>query len=172
MADLTKVREIELLDADAFLALRTQLDRETENMMLEPGERDQDRVAHARFVHGMANSKTHAIFVAEAAADILTGYIELECGAFRRNRHATVFVIGVLEAFQGMGIGTRLFAAAEAWARRQGIVRLELTARTDNHAGQALYKKMGFEIEGTRKRSLCVNGAYVDEFAMAKIIAY
>ena len=40
----------------------------------------------------------------------------------------------------------------------------------DNHAGIALYKKMGFEIEGVKKDSLLINDQYVDEYYMSKIL--
>jgi RimJ/RimL family protein N-acetyltransferase len=32
------------------------------------------------------------------------------------------------------------------------------------------YKKMGFEIEGTKRHSLFVNGKYIDEYYMAKFL--
>ncbi|OAO80482.1 hypothetical protein A0O32_1432 [Anoxybacillus flavithermus] len=41
---------------------------------------------------------------------------------------------------------------------------------TQNQAGIALYKKMGFEIEGIKKHSLLVNGRFMDEYYMAKIL--
>jgi RimJ/RimL family protein N-acetyltransferase len=37
-----------------------------------------------------------------------------------------------------------------------------------NERAIALYKKMGFEIEGTKKRSMRIDGQYVDEYYMAK----
>ena len=39
-----------------------------------------------------------------------------------------------------------------------------------NEAGIALYKKRGFEVEGTKKHSLLVNGQYVDEYYMARLV--
>lgn len=39
-----------------------------------------------------------------------------------------------------------------------------------NKAGVALYKKQGFEIEGTKRHSLLVNGQFVDEYYMAKLL--
>jgi RimJ/RimL family protein N-acetyltransferase len=41
---------------------------------------------------------------------------------------------------------------------------------THNIAGIALYKKMGFEIEGTKRDSLLINGEYVDEYYMSKLL--
>ncbi len=39
-----------------------------------------------------------------------------------------------------------------------------------NERAVGLYQKVGFEIEGTRKNSLFVNGKYVDEYYMALIM--
>jgi RimJ/RimL family protein N-acetyltransferase len=50
------------------------------------------------------------------------------------------------------------------------VKRLELSVMTHNERGIALYKKMGFEIEGTKRASIYVNGNYVDEYLMSKII--
>jgi RimJ/RimL family protein N-acetyltransferase len=58
----------------------------------------------------------------------------------------------------------------EEWANIQNIHRLELTVMTHNIAGIALYKKMGFEIEGIKRDSLLIDGKYVDEFYMSKLL--
>jgi len=41
---------------------------------------------------------------------------------------------------------------------------------THNHLGIALYKKMGFQIEGTAPDALQVDGAYVDLHYMSKLL--
>jgi RimJ/RimL family protein N-acetyltransferase len=79
-------------------------------------------------------------------------------------------VVGVLQAYSGQGIGTRLFREVEKWAREQELHRLELTVMTHNERAIHLYKKMGFEIEGTKRDSICVDGTYVDEYYMAKLL--
>jgi RimJ/RimL family protein N-acetyltransferase len=58
----------------------------------------------------------------------------------------------------------------EEWAKQQHIHRLELTVMTHNIAGIALYKKQGFAIEGTKRQSLLINGQFIDEFYMAKLL--
>jgi RimJ/RimL family protein N-acetyltransferase len=37
-----------------------------------------------------------------------------------------------------------------------------------NEAAVSLYKKMGFEIEGIKKKSLNIEGKYLDEYYMGK----
>jgi RimJ/RimL family protein N-acetyltransferase len=40
-----------------------------------------------------------------------------------------------------------------------------------NEAALALYRKMGFEIEGKKRHSLLINNTYVDEYWMAKLLS-
>ena len=58
------------------------------------------------------------------------------------------------------------FMLYEAGERRLSVTEV----RADNHRAIALYRKAGFEIEGTRKRSLKVNGAHADELSMARLL--
>ncbi|NMB90388.1 MAG: GNAT family N-acetyltransferase, partial [Chloroflexi bacterium] len=52
----------------------------------------------------------------------------------------------------------------------QGIHRLELTVMTHNQRALALYRKMGFEIEGTLRHNMRVDGVYVDEYSLAQLL--
>jgi putative acetyltransferase len=71
---------------------------------------------------------------------------------------------------QGMGVGTALMEAAldlaDNWL---GLTRLELEVYTDNQAGIALYRKFGFEVEGTLRRFAFRGGEYVDAYSMARL---
>lgn len=163
------IREICEADASDFLWLCKTLDRESTMMMYEPGERRttvETMRKHIRVIREVDNS---AIFVVEAEAR-LAGYIEAAGGCFNRNKHSATIIIGILQEFSGRGLGTRLFNHMEAWAWRQGLHRLELTVMTHNTAAIALYKKMGFVEEGVRRCSLQVDGEWIDEFTMAKIL--
>jgi RimJ/RimL family protein N-acetyltransferase len=42
--------------------------------------------------------------------------------------------------------------------------------QTHNRTARALYEKMGFVVEGTRKDALRVEGSYVDGYYMAKLL--
>ena len=47
--------------------------------------------------------------------------------------------------------------------------RLELTVYTDNAAALALYRKFGFEIEGTLKAYAFRDGRFIDAYTMARL---
>ena len=71
--------------------------------------------------------------------------------------------MAVRDDWHGRGVGSALLAAAVDLADNWiGSSRLELTADTDNAAALALYRKFGFEIEGTARRYALRNGELVD----------
>lgn len=76
----------------------------------------------------------------------------------------------MLKAYAGRGIGTALMEEAEHWACERGVHRLELTVMTHNLAAVALYEKAGFAVEGIRRHSMLVDGSYVDEHYMVKLL--
>ena len=138
-------------------------------MMLEPGERLTTLVEQQAQIERLLMLENQTIFVAEYNSQLI-GYLAALGGEFQRNRHSVYIIIGILQAFTGQGVGTQLFRTLEEWAQLQRIHRLELTVMVHNEAGLALYKKQGFEIEGTKRDSLLVNGKYVDEYYMAKLL--
>ena len=58
----------------------------------------------------------------------------------------------------------------DEWAGENGIVRLELTVECVNTGAKHLYEKNGFIVEGVRPKSMKVNGRFVDEYYMGKIL--
>lgn len=163
------IRPIRPDDAEAFLALCRQLDRETAFMLLEPDERNTTVEQQRERIFSVLATDNQMIFVAEHEGR-LVGYLAGFGGNYRRNRDNVHIVIGILQAFTGQGIGKQLFETVEAWARERSLHRLELTVMAHNERGKALYTKMGFEVEGIRRESLLVDGAWVDEICMAKLL--
>ncbi|MGO4745594.1 GNAT family N-acetyltransferase [Serratia quinivorans] len=86
-----------------------------------------------------------------------------------RRRHVATFGIGVDSRYHGKGVGSSLMKAmidlCDNWA---GIERIELTVFTDNQAAIALYRKFGFEIEGTSRAYAMRDGVLVDSYHMAR----
>lgn len=163
------IREITEADAEAFLKLACQIDDETRFMMFEPGERQTTVEQHAAWTRKLKAIDNQTMFVVEQEGQ-LVGYLGAMGGAFRRSHHSVYIFLGLLEAYTGQGLGRRLLEAAEQWARARGLHRLELTVMPHNVRGLSLYQKMGFVIEGTKKHALLVDGTYVDEICMAKLL--
>ncbi len=163
------IRPATIDDASAFLVLRQHLDLETKFMMLEPGERQTTVEQERERLANILKSDNRQTFLAEDDGQLI-GWLWADGGEYRRNHHTVHIVIGIRAAYTNQGIGTRLFQACEAWARERGLHRLELTVMTNNLLGIALYKKMGFQIEGTLLDALRVDGQYVDLHYMSKLL--
>ncbi|PJE10344.1 MAG: ribosomal-protein-alanine N-acetyltransferase [Mycobacterium sp.] len=115
-------------------------------------------VAFERELHSKTNH-----YVGARSGGTLVGY----AGISRLGRVAPfeyeVHTIGVDRAYQGKGIGRRLLDALLDFADG-GVVFLEV--RTDNEAAIGLYRSMGFEQIGLRKRYYRVSGA--DAYTMRR----
>lgn len=87
-----------------------------------------------------------------------------------RRRHAALLGISVALALQRRGIGGALMQAlcdyADGWAQ---ILRIELTVFVDNAPALALYRRFGFQIEGTHRAYALRDGRFVDAHCMARL---
>jgi len=145
-----------------------QLDYETKNMMFEPGERKTTIEEMESKIENTKNSNS-LIILAENNGTIV-GYLSAERGLAKRINHSAYIHLGILKDYRGKEIGTKLFEELEEWVLKNSISRLELSVMTHNKGGIHLYEKMGFKIEGLKEKSMIVNGKYVDEYYMARII--
>ncbi len=113
---------------------------------------------------------TDQVLVAELDGRVVGNCALVGYGRHVRRRHAVSFGITVHDAFVGRGVGTALMQAAldlaDNWLQ---YTRIELTVFTDNAEAIALYRKFGFEIEGTHKNYAFRNGSFEDVYAMARI---
>ena len=101
----------------------------------------------------------------------VVGNLGLETSPNRpRMRHVGSIGMAVRDDWQGRGVGTALMEAAldlaDNWLN---LTRIELRVYVDNSAAGALYKRFGFEIEGTHRLLAFRNGEYVDAYSMARI---
>ena len=69
--------------------------------------------------------------------------------------------------WRGRGLGERLIRQTLDAARAFGFSRVELTVRDDNARAQALYRNVGFETEGRKRRAVLVDGVFYDLIVMA-----
>jgi RimJ/RimL family protein N-acetyltransferase len=162
------IRIAEPIDAEELVSLMQLVER-SNFMLFEPGERKLSPEQQRKRIESMKEEKTSTIFVAEDN-ERLIGYMFVIGGNPIRTKHSVYLVIGIHEKYRGQGIGAKLFKIMEEWAIKHHIHRLELTVMEHNKAGIALYNKMGFEIEGIKRHSLLIDGKYIDEYYMSKLL--
>lgn len=82
-------------------------------------------------------------------------------------RHKAELGLTVYDSYQNRGIGTALLSHLLDIAKEKGLKKVHLTVRADNTRAIGLYRKFGFEVEGTFKKEMCLNGEFLDDYRMA-----
>lgn len=163
------IREIRINDANSFTTLIKEVESNADFMLMGDGERKTNPEQQEKLLERFEKQPNSTILVAEDNNKLI-GYLIAIGGTAKRTKHTAQLVIGILKEYRGMGIGTKLFNFVTEWAEKQGLSRLELTVVKDNLAGVELYKKCGFEIEGTKRKSIIINDEFFDEYYMSKLI--
>ncbi|WP_104664793.1 GNAT family N-acetyltransferase [Ensifer adhaerens] len=102
-----------------------------------------------------------------AVDDKVVGWCDIRLDASPVRAHVGILGMGLLRAYRGKGIGSRLLQMAMHRARERGLERLELSLLHENSAARALYAQFGFQIEGRRLRDWKHDGVYQDSILMA-----
>ena len=90
-------------------------------------------------------------------------------GSRMRRRHVAGLGICVALERQKQGVGSELMRRLLDWSDNwAGYLRIELDVYTDNERAISLYRRFGFEMEGTYRAHALRNGVYVDTHAMAR----
>jgi len=163
-------RKLVKTDAERFWEMMNQLDHETKYMLYEPGERIKNIARIESLIENSVEGEDFLLVAEEN--DKIVGYISAQRGGLKRIAHSAYIVVGILQNYRGKGIGTEFFKQLDNWAEENKITRLELTVICENEIARHLYEKNGFEIEGIKRKSVLVDGNYLDEFYMAKMIEH
>lgn len=160
------IREAAPDDARAVLAYVETIAGESDNLTFGPGEFGIELADEVRIIQRFRDDPQQLYLVAEVEGELVGG-LTFMAGTRPRIRHAGELGMSVLRSHWRLGIGSRLLDALIAWARAGGTIRkLDLRVRIDNEAAIALYRGRGFELEGTIRRAFCIDGVFVDHFAM------
>ena len=114
--------------------------------------------------------KSQTLYVVEGDQGIIGTYRLISKSD--RQQH-TVYIGGftIKQNLQGQGLGSKILSFIKTDCSAKGKTRLELTVDVNNAGAIALYKKMGFVVEGVLKNSykLSSTNLYYDEYLMAYI---
>jgi ribosomal protein S18 acetylase RimI-like enzyme len=114
----------------------------------------------------LAEGAVHVVALHEQE---VVGWCDLRPKTASTLQHSAVLGMGVVSGHRRRGLGARMLAMALEMAGEHGIQRAELIVRSDNAAAIALYRRFGFEVEGTLRRYMRIDGVNYDALLMARL---
>jgi ribosomal protein S18 acetylase RimI-like enzyme len=103
--------------------------------------------------------------------DKVIGSCNFRVGGHPQLSH-TCFLIGIAVAknYRGLGVGTKLLTSAENWCIDKSIHRLDFEV-VDGNPAIFFYEKLGYQIEGRKRKAIKVQDKFKDLLIMAKVLA-
>ncbi|MDR1651746.1 MAG: GNAT family N-acetyltransferase [Synergistaceae bacterium] len=156
------IRAVKIEDAADINRMRT-MNGVRENILGITSERVTDTET---FIRNLSHSDH--MLAAEIGGSVV-GCVSLTVSKMPRERQTAGLGLMVHTDRQRQGIGRALMTAildlADNWLM---LKRVEVSVFVDNEPAVALYRSMGFVVEGTKKFASIRNGAYMDEYLMAR----
>jgi putative acetyltransferase len=122
------------------------------------------RVYRRRFRRSWTSEAAHLLAV---EGDRVVGSLSIRRDVDPVTRHVATLGMFVVADRRSRGIGSALMAEGVRWARRHGVLRVELAVYPHNEAAITLYRKFGFDVEGRLVRHAMKSYGYEDEILMA-----
>jgi aminoglycoside 6'-N-acetyltransferase I len=144
--DNIRIRDAEAFDLDQLVCLR---------VALWPTSSAEEHVRELRLtLAGKAHlvlTTPIAIFVAEGSGGMLLGFLEVDLRSHAdgcNGLQPVGYIEGwyVAEDYRHRGIGRRLLAKAEDWARGHGCLEMASDAVIDNELSQRAHEALGYEV--------------------------
>ncbi len=160
-----RIAQFTYKDARVFSKLRIDTDRESDHVLAKRDERTENAlhviirllISQRRIITFLAFDKDEAI-----------GYVSLVFPKYTKLRGNAYLTIAIREKYRGKGVGTQLMNKAEEYAKGKGGRRIELEVFGKNTVAVEMYKKRGYEVEGTKKDAVESHDGYDDIIFMAK----
>ncbi len=158
------IREVRIEDAPSLIKCIDEISREGMYFLKDKYSVDEDE-ERARIENHIRRGD---VFLVAEENGVVVGFVIIRRGKYSKNRHVGYLGIGVRKDYRGKGIGKSLMREAERIARQRGFEKICLEVFSSNRRAIKFYKKLGYKIEGKRKKQYIIGGKYVDEVLMGK----
>ena len=125
-----------------------------------------DVVDHEEALVRESAVRSRMFFVA-TVGDEVVGWIHLDAPELEKLSHTAELTLGVLEEYQGHGIGGRLLDRGLAWAEENAYERVYNSIPSTNEDAIAFLEAHGGEVEATREDHYKIGDEYIDEVMVA-----
>jgi ribosomal protein S18 acetylase RimI-like enzyme len=98
----------------------------------------------------------------------LVGQADVHAGRPPKESHVGTLGIAIREGYRDVGLGRSLMERCFEWMRDRQFRKASLEVFSTNARAIALYKQLGFQIEGVRPRQYRIRGEWVDDVLMGK----
>lgn len=98
----------------------------------------------------------------------LVAAIDFIRGKFEKNAHVGEIAISIQRRARRLGLGEALLLQGIEWSRHVGIRKLALVVFASNEPAIALYRKVGFEVEGRLRGHVVLRNVPTDVLCMGK----
>jgi L-amino acid N-acyltransferase YncA len=166
--DTIAVRDVRIDDAEAIVAILNPIIAARIYTALDtPVTVDEERA----FIRSFPARGIFHVAV-DVATDRIIGFQDVSPFADFTHAFDHVGVIGTYVdlARRRQGIASRLFAATVDAAPAKGYEKLFTYVRADNRAGLETYLRQGFRVVGTAERHARIDGRYIDEIVIEKLL--
>jgi RimJ/RimL family protein N-acetyltransferase len=108
------------------------------------------------------------LYIVAVIGGEIVGTADIKRGRLSKNRHTANLGIALRKNARGVGLGMAMMQAMIRWARSVGVRKITLAVFATNEPAIALYRRLGFTLEGRLKKQVILRGKAVDELLMAR----
>ncbi|WP_440007560.1 GNAT family N-acetyltransferase [Halomicrococcus sp. SG-WS-1] len=125
-----------------------------------------DEIDHQEALLRHNELESRMFFVAMVGEDVV-GWVHLHAPELDKLSHTAELTVGVLDEYQGNGIGSHLLERGLEWAASNGYEKVYQSAPSTNERAIEFLSDHGWETEAVRENHYKIDGEYVDEVMMA-----
>ncbi len=153
-------------DASQIVKLMKCVIAEGPYTLAEPDEYSATVSSESRKISRFKKAPGKIYLVAEVGKDI-AGFLSFDNWDTRRTAHTGLFSVFLKKKWRGKGIGKILVQGMIDWGKANPLNRkISLYVFSTNKGAIALYKKLGFKVEGKFLNDMIIDGKYVHSVAM------
>lgn len=155
-------------DASQMLIFLKHLASDTDYLIRYPEECESSPEKEAKLIRSVRQSE-YDLYIAAFAENKIVGNCQLSFQKRIKTKHRASVSIGILKAYQELGLGKVMMEELISIARKHQILQLELEYIEGNDRARNLYEKMGFFCTGERPDAIRLkDGTMLKEIYMIK----
>jgi L-amino acid N-acyltransferase YncA len=163
------VREASKQDAKQIIAFYNVVGGESDFLSFGKNEFIKNLIDYEEYLETTKGQDNSIILLTEID-DKIMGIASINSSTKSRYKHVGEFGIVIAQDYCHLGLGNQILDYLITWSKSNGITtKISLVTSQDNYNALELYKKVGFQIEGTLKKQNYVNEVYSDTLMMGLI---